>query len=94
MKEKLFNIVKDYLNSNINTEVSDTFCNEFMEEFYNVQDALEQEVEWYIYELFDDINVVCDSFEPDVKIRKNDKYCIDEITLQIKIQEIYEKIMA
>lgn len=92
--KKLLNIVENYINSDINAEVANNFCNDFMEEFYNMQDDLEKEVEQHIYELFDDINLVCDSYEPNVEIRENDHYCVDEILLRNKVLEIYQKIVV
>lgn len=92
--KKLLNIVKNYINNDTNVEIANKFCNDFMEGFYNIQDDLEKEVEQHIYELFDDINLVCDSYEPNVEIRENDDYCIDEILLRNKVLEIYQKIVA
>ncbi len=92
--EKLLNIVENYISSNTNTEVAEKFCNEFMEEFYSIQDILEKEVEQHIYELFDDINLICDSYEPNAEIRENDKYCVDEIDLRNKVRLIYQKMVS
>lgn len=92
--KKLLDIVKNYIDNDTSAEVANMFCSDFMEEFYNVEDALEKEVEQRIYELFDDINLVCDSYEPNIEIRENDKYCIDEILLRNKVLELYQKIVA
>ena len=92
--KKILDIVKNYIDNETSTEVANMFCIDFMEEFYNAADALEKEVEQRIYELFDDINLVCDSYEPNIKIRENDKYCIDDILLRNKVLELYKKIVA
>ena len=90
--KKLLNMVLNFINSNEDIEIAENFCNEFMENYYNFQEDLEQEVTQNIYELFDDINIVCDSYESNEKIREMDKYCIDEIELRNKVLEIYNRI--
>ncbi len=45
------------------------------------------------FELLDDINMICDSFEPKEAIRAGDSYCIDEETLRQKVHDIYTKII-
>lgn len=59
-----------------------------------VQNDLEQEVDQDTYEMFDDLNLVCDSYEPNIKIREMDKYCIDEIALKNKVVKLYRKIIG
>mgnify|MGYP004675224595 FL=1 len=65
-----------------------------MDEFFSVQNDLEQEVDQDTYEMFDDLNLVCDSYEPNIKIREMDKYCIDEIALKNKVVKLYRKIIG
>lgn len=91
--KKLLYVIEDYINKNTSKEVSQRFCDEFMDMFYTVQNDLEQEVTQDIYEIFDDLNLVCDSYEPNVKIREMDKYCIDEISLKNKVVKLYEQIV-
>lgn len=92
--QKLLDIVVEYIERSTKAKDSQKFCNNFMEEFYNLQDRLEKKVSQELYELFDDINIVCDSYESNVKIREMDKYCIDQIVLRNKVIEIYNKIVA
>ncbi len=91
--KKLIDLVENYINSNISEEVSQKFCNEFMDVFYADQDDLEKEVSQEVYEIFDDLNLVCDSYEPNAQIRETDKYCIDEMSLKNKVVELYKKII-
>ncbi len=58
------------------------------------------EVENYILMLYytveksnDNLNLVCDSYEPNVRIRELDKYCIDEITLKNKVIKLYKQML-
>ena len=91
--EKLINIVVNYIECNDSKETAERFCYEFMDTFYTVQNDLEQEVSQDIYEIFDDINLTCDSYEPNEEIREMDKYCIDEITLRNKVVKYYQQIL-
>ena len=47
-----------------------------------------------IYEIFDDLNLVCDSYEPNVQIREMDRYCIDEMFLKNRVVELYKKVIS
>lgn len=91
---KLICIIEKYINSNTSKESSQKFCDKFMDEFFSVQNDLEQEVDQDTYEMFDDLNLVCDSYEPNIKIREMDKYCIDEIALKNKVVKLYRKIIG
>ncbi len=88
--EKLFNIINNYIMNDEDKGTSEIFCNEFMDTFYSVQDDLEKQVSQNIFEAFDDINLICDSYEVNEDIRKADKYCIDEIELKKKIIQYME----
>lgn len=90
--KKLMIIIERYINNDPSMEVSQKFCDEFMDMFFTVQDDLEQEVDQDIYEKFDDLNLVCDAYEPNEKIREMDKYCIDEVALKNKVMGIYERL--
>ena len=90
--DKIFEIIEKYINSDAGIQSATEFCADFMDEFYNSQDDLESELGVDIYELFDDINLVCDSFEPNSEIRANDNYCIDEVMLRKRVVELYNKI--
>lgn len=91
--QKLICIIEKYIDTNISKEVSQVFCDEYMDVFYAVQNDLEQEVTQDIYELFDDLNLVCDSYEPNVEIREMDTYCIDELSLMSKVTKIYKQLI-
>ncbi len=90
---KLLKLMSDFINDDVNEKKAETFCNEFMDDYYNFQDDLEHELMQDICEMFDDVNVVCDSYEPNAEIRNMDRYCINEIVLRDKVVEIYKKIM-
>lgn len=89
---ELLTLMLDFIKANGDEKNAETFCNEFMDNYYDFQDDLENEVIQSVYEMFDDVNVICDSYEPNIEIREMDKYCIDEITLRNKVIEIYKKI--
>lgn len=90
---KILDLVRDYINGNINKEISQKFCDEFMDMFYAERDVLEKEVSKEVYEILDDLNLVCDSYEPNAQIREMDRYCIDEISLRNRVVELYKKTM-
>lgn len=91
--QKLIYVIEKYINNNTSKEVSQKFCDEFMDMFYAVQDDLEQEVTQDIYEIFDNLNLVCDSYEPNIEIREMDKYCIDEASLKNKAIKLYKQMV-
>ena len=91
--KKLIYVIEKYISNNISKEVAQKFCDEFMDMFYTVQDDLEKEVTKDIYEMFDDLNLVCDSYEPNEKIREMDKYCIDEVSLKNKVAKLYKQMI-
>lgn len=91
--KRLIYLIEKYINSNTDKVVSQKFCDEFLDMFYIVQNDLEQEVTQDIYEIFDDLNLLCDSYEPDEKIRGMDKYCIDEAALKSEVIKLYKEIM-
>lgn len=92
MKYKvLLDLIENYINGNISKELSQKFCDEFMDVFYANQDDLEKEVTREVYEIFDDLNLACDSYEPNSQIRETDKYCIDEMSLKNRVADLYKK---
>lgn len=83
----------EFVNDKENKNNAEIFCNNYMDDYYNYQDDLEREVPQNIYEMFDDVNEVCDSYEANEEVRKMDKYCINESALKDKVTEVYEKIV-
>ena len=65
-----------------------------MNTFYVVEDNLEKEVSQTIFELFDDINLICDSYEVNEEIRKADKSCIDVTVLKKKVIKCMEVLQG
>ena len=92
--KELIQLIEKYINGSISKEVSQKFCDEFMDAFYADQDELEKEVSKEIYEIFDDLNLVCDSYEPNVQIREMDRYCIDEMLLKNRVVGLYKKVIS
>ncbi|MGD1819841.1 MAG: hypothetical protein ACPKOI_08195 [Pleomorphochaeta sp.] len=90
--KKLINIIINYINNNEKKETAEKFCNEFMDTFYAIQNNLEKEISQNIFEMLDDINLICDSYEANIDIRKADKYCIGEIELKNKVIKYFKKI--
>ena len=92
--KELIELIERYINGSISKEVSQKFCDEFMDAFYADQDELEKEVSKEIYEIFDDLNLVCDSYEPNVQIREMDGSCIDEMFLKNRVVGLYKKVIS
>jgi hypothetical protein len=85
--EKLINIIANYINCDEDEDTAEKFCDEYMDRFYSIQNDLEKEVSQYIFEVFDDINLICDSYEVNEEIREADKYCINEKVLKKRLIE-------
>lgn len=83
MKEynDLLKLIMNYLNKS--EKSAENFCNNYMEMFYSYSDILQKKISNATYEILDDINLICDSYETNESIR--DKYCIDESELREKI---------
>ena len=92
--KELIELIEKYINGSISKEVSQRFCGEFMDAFYANEDELQKEVSKEIYEIFDDLNLVCDSYELNVQIREMDRYCIDEMFLKNRVVELYKKVIS
>jgi hypothetical protein len=52
-----------------------------------LSDELENEVSLPIFEILDNINLTCDSYERNEEIRQLDRYCLNEVELRRKIDE-------
>ena len=87
--QKLMHIIEKFL---LNPENVDAFCNQYMNTFYDLTDLLAIEVAPLTHEIFDDINLICDSYEADIAIREDDCYCIDEKMLIKKVEALYLKL--
>ena len=83
--QTVMNLINEYLNEENTEEISDKFCDKYMEMFFALSDKLEKELSQKHFEILDDLNLVCDSYEKNPDIRKADQYCIDEITLREKV---------
>lgn len=90
--QKIFNMIKEYLSGTTDAEASEKFCNLYMDKFYELSDELEQELSQINFELLDELNLVCDSYEKNSQIRNEDKYCIDEKSLRKKVNNIYNAL--
>lgn len=53
----------EYLNKKSEIEESDKFCDLYMEIFYTKSDDLEKGLPQKLFEILDDINLICDSYE-------------------------------
>mgnify|MGYP002336609011 CR=1 FL=1 len=58
------------------------FAITYMNLFYQLSDELEKELPQTYFETLDDLNMLCDSYERNPDIRKEDRYCIDEKQLK------------
>ena len=83
--KKIISLIDEYLNKKMGAEESDKFCNLYMEKFYTKSDDLEKELPQKLFEILDDLNLICDSYEKNPDIRNDDKFCIDEIQLREKV---------
>jgi|GEM_PF-2348288 len=92
--QKIVDLLEHYLERERTVEESEKFCNSFMDMFYELSDALENEITQEIFEKLDDINLICDSYESNEDIRREDKYCIDETQLKDKVSVSVQEIKA
>ena len=90
--KKLVNIIDEFLYSKKSKGLAEKFCNMYMDIFYDVCDELEKEVTKMQYDIFDDINLLCDLYEDNDAIRESDPNCIDEIKLREKLKVLRQKI--
>jgi hypothetical protein len=90
--ERIKKIIEFYINDEMTVEKAESFCNQIDVIFSNFSVELEKEVNVDKYELIDDLNMICDSYEKNEEIRKMDSYCIDEKQLYEKTSEIYRKL--
>lgn len=90
--KNIINLIKAYLKSDRNSDESDDFCNLYMNLFYEFSDELYENVSCEIFEALDELNMVCDSYEKNIEIRKSDRFCIDENQLKNKITHIWRFI--
>ena len=66
----IINLVYTYLSKKNSMEASENFCEEYMEMFFTRSDELEQELSQECFEILDDLNLICDSYEknPDLSL--------------------------
>lgn len=91
--EKLLELSNFYMSLELDSEKAEAYSNQYQVIFSNFTKELEKEVDERKYDLMDDINLVCDSYEKNVDIRENDDYCIDEKELMNKVQAILQKLL-
>ncbi len=91
--QKFIDLIKEYLTSECTPDESNKFCNLYMDLYYELSDNLYAELIQYKFEAFDDLNLICDSYEINPEIRRLDKYCIDEQQLKNKVIFYLEKII-
>ena len=89
--EKLQKLFSHYLYKENSEEEIAEFQKQFEVIFDTFRQELQAEVGEIKYELMDRIYMTFDSYEPDENIRLNDKYCIDQKTLMVKIKELYNE---
>ncbi|MFA0814289.1 MAG: hypothetical protein ACC608_00705 [Anaerofustis sp.] len=88
--DMLMSLIQEYIKCpNGNAE---KFSNRYMDMFYNDSKKLGEEVDAEVYDIFDDINWLCDSYENDNAIRKSDPNCIDEQALNEKLNFYIEQL--
>ena len=68
------------------------FTETYMDLFYDLSDALDLEVSHEKYELFDDINLLCDAYEGDAAIRAAEPYYYDEQQIKEKLEVLRKKL--
>ena len=90
--QNVLDLINRYIDGAMNASTTDLFCNMYMDYFYNYSDELEKEVSLDIFEILDDINLLCDSYEADQAIRESDDYCIDEKELREKLKLLAGKL--
>lgn len=90
--EKLIELSNYYTVQSRNTDELIMFCNQFDAIFSNFRDELEQECTSYEFEMLDSIFMLCDLYEPNKEIRKNEPYCIDDDELQNKVRDVLSKL--
>ncbi len=83
--KNMIQLMNDFLAAPIQTDTTEKFCNQYMDMFYDHSNKLENEVSSQCFDIFDDINWLCDSYEPEQSIQNSDPYCIDEMELRDKL---------
>ncbi len=83
---KILDLCNKYLEEERNADDTEIFCNQYMNMFFDNSDELENEVSQEIFEMLDDVNLACDSYEKNPEIRKEDSYCIDKGELRERIE--------
>ncbi len=90
--EKLIELTEYYIREERCKEELIEYCNQYDVIYSNFKENLELECSKLVFELFDDIFMICDSFEANENIRFYEKHCIDENELVKKIKKKFLKI--
>lgn len=90
--EQIIKLIYTYIHDKENAKVSEKFCNAYMDMFFQLSDELEKALPHKKFEMLDDLNLLCDSYEKEPDIRQDDNYCIDEKQLKEKTIILYNNL--
>lgn len=88
--EQLKNLIAHYLTAE--ADEAEDFCSQYMNNFEELCNELENEVDSKTYEIYDEIRWFCDAYENNEEIRKQDAYCIDADQLKQKLNALYQQL--
>lgn len=88
--EQLKTLIAHYLTAE--ADAAEDFCNSYMDRFEELCNELENEVEAKTYETYDDVRWICDAYENNEDIRKQDAYCLDAGQLKQKLSALYRQL--
>lgn len=92
IKKKLNELIEHYiLEERTKGEIA-SFCNQYDIIFSNFSDELFNEVNYEIYNIFEEIYMIVDLYEPDLNIRNSEPYCLNEDEVIEKIKLLFKKI--
>ncbi len=92
IREKLIELSRYYTNQVRSKDELMAFCNQYDVIYSNFTNELENECSNELFELLDDIFILCDSYEPNDDIRQGEPYCIGEDELQNEVISVLDKI--
>ena len=88
--QRLKKLVEDFSVKAPTMENTEDFCNAYMDLYYDLVPELQKGESEEVYDLLDDINLVCDSYEKLEALRED--YYLDERQLREKLFPLYEKL--
>lgn len=92
ISKKLIELAKYYTSEKKSKDELISFCNQYDIIFSNFINEIEKEVGESIFSLLDEIFMICDFYESNEDIRKEELYCINEDELQHKVSIALSKI--